>query len=285
MLTTWWVKIWTWLYIFIDPSSYSNAMFSAGSQTMSIKAWQQVIIPTQLNMLLMWSAKCYNPSEFAYITLWNERIEKDLLAYQWLSHVYGLTKFTDTDSFRPRSSLRRDEAAKMFVEFWRNVLCRQKNTVYNNQYVDIDNVDDSLKPYVIEAYEYWIMKWSNTRFRPADTITREEFVASLIRLFINRYLEEPNETRVKNYDYVFSNYWLDRILSINELPQRYDVSKIFFRLYYDQNYIWTNWWYVLSIENNDPDSVMLPSAPLKHPIRRINLNKPAQSTVLITPDP
>ncbi len=46
----------------------------------------------------------------------------------------------------------------MFVEFGRNILCRQKSATYTNQYNDIQNVDPTLRPYIIEAYEYGIMK-------------------------------------------------------------------------------------------------------------------------------
>ena len=46
----------------------------------------------------------------------------------------------------------------MFVEFARNILCRQKTTTYNNQFSDIAASDWSLKPYIIEAYEFGIMR-------------------------------------------------------------------------------------------------------------------------------
>jgi len=41
-----------------------------------------------------------------------------------------LTKFTNTDAYRPNDGIKRYEAAKMLVEFASNVLCRQKTATY-----------------------------------------------------------------------------------------------------------------------------------------------------------
>lgn len=74
-------------------------------------------------------------------------------------HAYGLTSFTDTDSFLPENGLKRYEAAKILVNIAKNVLCRQpKDTFKEGMYKDIAGVDPTLVPYIKEAYEYGIMK-------------------------------------------------------------------------------------------------------------------------------
>jgi hypothetical protein len=52
----------------------------------------------------------------------------------------------------------RQEAAKILVEFGKNVLCRKPAQQYLNEYSDIDDVDSTLKPFIVEAYQYGILK-------------------------------------------------------------------------------------------------------------------------------
>ena len=181
------------------------------------------------------------------VTLWKEQVEKDLVMYQGLLSLYWLTKFTDTDSYKPQNWLKRYEAAKMFVEFTRNILCRQKKKIYNNNYVDITNIDPTLRPYIIEAYEYWIMQWSNKLFRPTEAITNQEFIAILIRMFTNQNLDiiRPGNDWDETYKQVYLHYGLDSIIGIGSKVDRYDISKILYQIYFDKNYIWTNAGYVL----------------------------------------
>jgi hypothetical protein len=60
------------------------------------------------------------------------------MVYQALLKSYDLTIFSDTDLYRPESRLKRNEAAKMFVNFAKYVLCREKVKEYNDGiYTDI----------------------------------------------------------------------------------------------------------------------------------------------------
>ena len=120
-------------------------------ETSVVKPWQDTTVVIQRNKSFQEEDTCYSPKRSVTITLWTNTVEKDMLVYQWLLYAYGLTKFTDTDSYKPSNWLKRYEAAKMFVEFGRNILCRQKSAIYTNQYTDIDDTDPTLKPYIIEA--------------------------------------------------------------------------------------------------------------------------------------
>ena len=80
------------------------------------------------------------------------------MVYQALLKSYDLTMFSDTDSYKPENGLKRYEAAKMFTNFAKHVLCREEVVQYANNYNDIENVDTTLKPYIIQAYEYGILK-------------------------------------------------------------------------------------------------------------------------------
>ncbi len=130
------------------------------------------------------------------------------MVYQALLKSYDLTIFSDTDSYKPENGLKRYEAAKMFTNFAKHVLCRESTKVYNNEYTDIENVDATLKPYIIQAYEYGILKGSNKQFRPLDKISKKEFIASLMRMFVNENMDiygQGNDWDT-NYIQAFNEY-------------------------------------------------------------------------------
>jgi hypothetical protein len=89
------------------------------------------------------------------------------------------------------------------------------------------------------------MKGANNQFRPLETISRREFVAALMRMFMNQYLEEAGQNRYENYERAFSEYGLDSIVGVDEQIDRYDMSKIMYKLYYNTSYMWTDKGYVL----------------------------------------
>ena len=129
-------------------------------------------------------------------------------------------------------------------------MCREKGVTYNNQYRDIENVDSTLKPYIIEAYEYGIMKWFKWDFRPTDTLSNKEFVAILIRMFVNQNLDIwwKWDDWDMVYKQIYQSYGLDSILWFNDTVGRYGISKILFKMYFEPDFQLTAGWYVLSMK-------------------------------------
>lgn len=72
--------------------------------------------------------------------------------------TYELTRYNGTEDYRPTSYIRRDEAARLFATFARNVLCRTPSLTYSDQFSDLANADQSLIPYIKDAYELGIFK-------------------------------------------------------------------------------------------------------------------------------
>ena len=231
----------------VRPTTPNIAIKEAIVQTSYISVWSTVGVKTVTNTALQSDKKCYTPKEVVDITLWKNATNKDLLVYQALLKSYDLTMFSDTDSYKPENGLKRYEAAKMFTNFAKHVLCRESINTYNNEYTDIENIDETLKPYIIQAYEYGILNWSNHTFRPLDRISRKEFVASLMRMFTNENMDIQwmwNEWD-SNYQTLFKAYGLESIVGIDEQVDRYDMSKIMYKLYYNPTYEWTEKGYVL----------------------------------------
>lgn len=231
----------------VDTSSPAQAIQSAVAETRNIWVGSTVEIKTIKNPSLQSEKKCYSPKEVVDITLWKNTTNKDQLVYQALLKSYDLTMFTDTDTYKPNNRLKRYEAAKMFTNFAKHVLCREAKTSYNNEYKDIATTDETLRPYIIQAYEYGILKWSNGLFRPLDTISRKEFVAALMRMFTNENLDVYGVWNDwdKEYQILFNELGLDEIVWADEEIDRYDMSKIMYKLYYNTSYQWTDKGYVL----------------------------------------
>ncbi|MBP6086153.1 S-layer homology domain-containing protein [Patescibacteria group bacterium] len=198
-------------------------------------------------MALQTEKQCYTPKEVVDITLGKNTTEKDLLVYQALLKSYDLTMFTNTDEYKPDNYLKRYEAAKMFVNFAKHILCREKIQTYNNQYSDIVDTDATLKPYIIEAYEYGILKGAKGLFRPLDRMNRKEFIAALMRMFTNQNMDVYGQGNDRDSEYIaaFKQYELDDIVGDDSDINRYDMSKIMYKLYYNTSYEWTDKGYVL----------------------------------------
>jgi hypothetical protein len=231
----------------ITPTIGSNPVKEAIVQTSSIWVWTTVEIKTPVNPVLESEKKCYTPKEIVNITLWKNTTNKDQMVYQALLKSYDLTMFSDTDLYRPDSRLRRNEAAKMFVNFAKYVLCREKTKVYENEYSDIEWTDETLVTYIKQAYEYGILKWSKGVFRPTEEISRKEFVAGIMRMFTNENMDVQNVGNEWDQEYVklFKRYELDKIVWDREEIWRYEMSKIIYTLYYNPTYEWTDKGYVL----------------------------------------
>jgi hypothetical protein len=170
------------------------------------------------------------------------------MVYQALLKSYDLTIFTNTDQYMPQNWLKRYEAAKMFTNFAKHVLCREQVKTYVNWiYNDIEGVDPTLVPYIKLAYEYGILKWSKWKFRPLDNMTQKEFVAALIRMFTTQDMDIYGQwnNRDTNYQEAFEHFWLATLVSTSTQINRYEMSKIAYKLYYNLTYIWTEKGYVL----------------------------------------
>lgn len=232
--------------ISIDITDTSKLMRNIIVSTTKFTAWDVVQMPTMVNPILATNA-CYTPKENTIISLGQKTKARDQVVFQWLMNAYGLTSYSDTDSYNPDSWLKRNEAAKILVNFAKNVLCRQPKDTYQEwMYNDIAGTDSTLLPYIKEAYEYGIMKWGKWKFRPLDRISKQEFIAGMMRILLNSYLAEGNNADwYKNYETVFADYGLKTLVLTDKTINRYDMSKLFYKVYYSDAYQLTDAGYVL----------------------------------------
>lgn len=154
-------------------------------------------------------------------------------------YSYSMTSFRSIDEFWIHRNLSRQEAAKILSNFAINVLCRKPDFNLEIWYTDIENADNTLKPYIKLAYQLGLMKWNGQwtwEFRPYDIITKAELNAVIIRMILKSYLDENNTLWYSNYNSVSSSLniitqwaWLEHI-------SRHDAALMMFRAYKNHDY-------------------------------------------------
>jgi hypothetical protein len=157
---------------------------------------------------------CFDFINKQTIDQWVEVSETFLDAHQ-LFYSYSLTKRQWTKDYRPFSTITREEAARFFVEFAKNVLCRKPNYTYSAQFSDLSEADATLESFVKESYEFGIFHgdwWKNLSseqprtFRPKALMTQDELAAVIVRLVTNEYDETWWDDRSNAYKQFLKNY-------------------------------------------------------------------------------
>ena len=105
-------------------------------------------------------------------------------AVQW-AYGQGLTTYPTTSSFSQYNALRRDEAAKFFVNFAKSV-GKTANTVDAsacNSFTDLHQAYANLRPFVLQSCRMGIFKGgSNGKFNPDGYITNAQTIVALMRI-------------------------------------------------------------------------------------------------------
>jgi hypothetical protein len=121
-----------------------------------------------------------------FINLTNAAILQD--AIQW-GYDQGLTRYSNSTDFRAYDTLRRDEAAKFFVEFAR--LNGNMNYAYGNScsFYDLNASRSDLKTYVTDACSYGFLKGNGNYIFPSQNLTNAQTITVVVRM-IDGYQSE-----------------------------------------------------------------------------------------------
>ena len=114
-------------------------------------------------------------------------------------HEKGLTIHSDPSSFKYDNGLRRDEAAKFFVQYARVIMKMKPD--YTKEWCsfnDLNEAWDDLQGFVVESCQLWLFKWSNGKFNPASKLTNAQAITVFMRL-IGWYLDESGAHYASRY--------------------------------------------------------------------------------------
>lgn len=172
--------------------------------------------------------------------LWNEYQELDE-AISWM-FTNWLTIFNNKSDFMYQNWLRRDEAAKFFVNYAKEVIWLTPD--YSNSdciFDDLDEARDDLKDIVIESCQLGLFQWSNWKFMPTEWLTNAQTITVFMRLlewkkdetwshYANEYFKSANNLWLLNRTPLEVKENFDKFVS------RWSVAKMLYRwqkLYYN----------------------------------------------------
>lgn len=151
-----------------------------------------------------------------------------------LSWMYdnGLTKYDNADAFRPFDNLRRDEAAKFFVNFMAAAkLNVTENADANCMFTDLADATSDLLGDIDASCKLGLFKGSDGKFMPAATLTKAQAIAVLVRGMVWPK-DEAVSPWYKNYFETARDLELTKetdVMAIDKNVTRYEIALMLFR--------------------------------------------------------
>ena len=103
-------------------------------------------------------------------------------AINWMYDKW-LTVFNEPISFHAYNWLRRDEAAKFFVKYAKEVMGMIPD--YSKQWCsfkDLDQAWSDLKDIIVESCQLWLFQWNKWKFMPTQQLTNAQAITVFMRL-------------------------------------------------------------------------------------------------------
>lgn len=157
-----------------------------------------------------------------------------------LLNTYGVTVFKNATEFMATKNIRRDEVAKMYVNFAKSSNSTLSRLKENMKPANQCNFKDSAKawkdiqPLLIESCQYNLFQWSKGYFKPLDNITNGQAVIVLIRMlewykqetgvshYAEKYMERADELGLLD--------WLNLTMKTVDQPAtRWTIAKLLYR--------------------------------------------------------
>jgi uncharacterized delta-60 repeat protein len=231
----------------INPSSPTSPV----EQEMSDQVVWGVLTESDKQSIFnpLFTQTCFDYINKQTIDQWVEVSETFLDAHQ-LFYSYSLTKRQWTKDYRPFDTITREEAARFFVEFAKNVLCRKPNTTYTAQFSDLADADDTLESFIKASYEFGIFHGDGgsalsadqpRTFRPKALMTQDELAAVIVRLVTNEYDETWWDDRSESYKTFLTQHAKTTLQS----SKRENIAEVVYDIYRWNEYVREDIGYVI----------------------------------------
>lgn len=151
----------------------------------------------------------------------------------WMNQQW-LTIFDSPDSFMSDGWLRRDEAAKFFVNYAIKVLNKEIIEDKDCSFKDANQARPDLKDVIIQACQLWLFQWYNWKFMPQEKLTNWQAITVFVRLidgqkdeslwhFAKEYFVKANQLNL------LQNTNLQKESNFDIYTTRWDVAKMLFK--------------------------------------------------------
>ena len=128
----------------------------------------------------------------------------------------GLTQYTTATTFKATQSIRRDEAAKFFSVFAKNILKKADISVNSvcNKFSDVTSTN-TMKSYIGDACSRGYILWNGNKFAPWASLSNEQAIAIIIRILDGKKYDESWPSRSSMYYQRAEYLWLSAGLSLS----------------------------------------------------------------------
>jgi len=102
-------------------------------------------------------------------------------AISWMNQKW-LTQYKNSSDFKTNKNIQRNEAAKFFSQFAKNIKLESATwtSTYCKKLKDVPN--NSLSGYIMDVCTRGVIQWSNGKFNPTATLSNQQAVAIIIRM-------------------------------------------------------------------------------------------------------
>ena len=155
-------------------------------------------------------------------------------AVSWM-YDNGLTQYSSPATYNAFWSLTRDASAKILDKFSGLLNLANTNSWYlpnECNFTDLWWIDEIMKNHIENVCKKWLMKWWNWLFTPWENVTKAQFIASLIRMFEWKSLDETISPRRKNYFNKAMELWIVSAsdgIGFDNSVSRYEVALFIYR--------------------------------------------------------
>ena len=190
----------TWATLSITVNSWSTTDFGSTIWTWTegdtwsiawtwseINSWDIVWTWAEVDT---WSTTTWEIATWTTRTLW-ENINAELLTWDefdralyWM-YMNWLTKYNNSEEFRPYDSLTREESAKMIGQLYSVLWFPKEDKWFNCNFVDTNMFDPTLSEHIYNVCRWGIFRGNDKtqQYMPHDKLTKGQLLAVLLRIF------------------------------------------------------------------------------------------------------
>jgi len=198
-----WGAIWTW-----EIATWTVAWTWAKIDTWAvISTWDEVETkPTRI--------------------LW-DNVNVELLSWDefdralYRMYMNWLTRYDNTDEFRPYDNLTREESAKLIGQLYSVLWFSKENKWFNCNFVDTNMFDPTLAEHIYNTCRWGIFRWNDKtqQFMPHDSLTKGQLLAVLLRIFEWKMSDESGQPWWIEYYVKALTLWLSNETNLAKFDQ------------------------------------------------------------------
>ena len=145
-----------------------------------------------------------------------------------------LTKYNNSDEFRPYDNLTREESAKMVGQLYSVLWFPKEDKWFNCSFVDTNMFDPTLSEHIYNVCRRGIFRWNDKtqQYMPRDNLTKGQLLAVLLRIFEWKMSNESAQPRWIEYYVKALALWMTNEMNLSKFDQpvsRWEASLLIFR--------------------------------------------------------